>query len=534
MRWPPVPTVAPTNPLPTHPPTPCQSLALYGTFRMAQRMPGGDKMAALTRVLHRTEVGLSQPWLGWAAGAARPRSPHAPTPTGMVLPCAMQDDELSPFVPTFRANPLHPGAPPVGGCTAAPPGRRTPAAGSQRRGMAQPCPPGGPTCACRPGTDLGATALPPLLPAGCDGGKPRLCRYPVADRANAVKQFLAAADREPSLIQARQAPAAGARVDAGLGVPHTAGSLYAARRPGLPCERCPSPPRPAAPPRLRRRPQAPWLFLIETDFLFARPVAAPGPAEDPAARPQAFFYSYIFPQARVMQVRCRGGVLGGMNAHAGGGLGPAVAAGADRWAAARGPRQAARHLASQSAAPPTRSAASLPHTERDAAILPAWHGPAVGHPPHRPLPRHGPPARVAARGAAVGRPDRAGTPQWRGGAAQPVAVPGRTVRPAHPRACLAAPPHRGHPSTPDPHYADPSLTRTSAAIRAASPTRPPLYPPALPSPSPAPPAPPQIEEDEEFINKVAWVREMYAFSMAAAVDRLNLDIQVGAAGGALP
>lgn len=36
--------------------------------------PGGDKLLALTRILHRSE-----------------------------------DDELSPYVPTFRAQPLHPG-----------------------------------------------------------------------------------------------------------------------------------------------------------------------------------------------------------------------------------------------------------------------------------------------------------------------------------------------------------------------------------------------------------------------------------------
>ena len=52
-----------------------QALALYGSWRRAQRMPGGEKMVALTRVLHRSA-----------------------------------DDDLSPYVPTFRVAPRHPGA----------------------------------------------------------------------------------------------------------------------------------------------------------------------------------------------------------------------------------------------------------------------------------------------------------------------------------------------------------------------------------------------------------------------------------------
>lgn len=51
-----------------------QNLILYGTFKLAQRMPGGDKMVGFTRILHRST-----------------------------------DDALSPVIPTFRANPLHPG-----------------------------------------------------------------------------------------------------------------------------------------------------------------------------------------------------------------------------------------------------------------------------------------------------------------------------------------------------------------------------------------------------------------------------------------
>ena len=47
---------------------------MFGTYQLAQKMPGGDKMVAFTRILHR-----------------------------------QTDDALSPRVPTFRANPLHPG-----------------------------------------------------------------------------------------------------------------------------------------------------------------------------------------------------------------------------------------------------------------------------------------------------------------------------------------------------------------------------------------------------------------------------------------
>jgi hypothetical protein len=48
---------------------------MYGTFKLAQKMPGGEKMVAFTRILHRTA-----------------------------------HDALSTRVPTFLAKPLHPGA----------------------------------------------------------------------------------------------------------------------------------------------------------------------------------------------------------------------------------------------------------------------------------------------------------------------------------------------------------------------------------------------------------------------------------------
>lgn len=86
-----------------------QTLALYGTWRLARRQPGSDRLAAFTRVLHRAE-----------------------------------HDELSPFLPTFRAEPRFP------------------------------------EC----------------------GQKKSRCRYPVADRPGAVRQFLEAARTTPGLLQA--------------------------------------------------------------------------------------------------------------------------------------------------------------------------------------------------------------------------------------------------------------------------------------------------------------------------------------------
>ena len=127
-----------------------QNLIMYGTFKLAQRQPGGDKMVGFTRILHRTT-----------------------------------DDALSPLIPTFRADPLHPGAhtcvcglaPCAAGCAglwAAWPFAQLYDSGSSSRPVPQPC-----------------------LIAECDGW----CEYPVADRPNAVRQFLDAAKRDPSLIK---------------------------------------------------------------------------------------------------------------------------------------------------------------------------------------------------------------------------------------------------------------------------------------------------------------------------------------------
>ncbi|KAI7843720.1 hypothetical protein COHA_002618 [Chlorella ohadii] len=131
-----------------------QTLALYGSWRRARRMPGGDKMVALTRVLHRS-----------------------------------QDDDLSPYVPTYRVEPRHP---------------------------------------------------------DCDGRQKWAptanCSYVIADRPGAIRQFFAAAAHTPGLIK------------------------------------------------------APWVYLLETDYLFVKPVASPGPAES-GARALGFFYDYVYADA---------------------------------------------------------------------------------------------------------------------------------------------------------------------------------------------------------------------------------------------
>eukprot|EP00884_Botryococcus_braunii_P014590 jgi/Botrbrau1/23131/Bobra.0243s0061.1 len=78
----------------------------------------------------------------------------------------------------------------------------------------------------------------PLTPA-CDNW----CEFPVSDRPNAVAQFLRAAEANPSLIK------------------------------------------------------APWLLMIETDYVWHKPLAAPGPAEDASVLSLGFPFGYITPQS---------------------------------------------------------------------------------------------------------------------------------------------------------------------------------------------------------------------------------------------
>lgn len=58
-------------------------------------------------------------------------------------------------------------------------------------------------------------------------------------------------------------------------------------------------------PSLDQSMQGAWLYLIETDVLFLRPVAAPGPAEAVDVRPLGFLFVYIAPRLPSVEVRWR-------------------------------------------------------------------------------------------------------------------------------------------------------------------------------------------------------------------------------------
>ncbi|KAL3161193.1 hypothetical protein ABBQ38_009560 [Trebouxia sp. C0009 RCD-2024] len=90
-------------------------------------------------------------------------------------------------------------------------------------------------------TEVPTFRAEPLTPA-CDNW----CDFPVSDRPNAVRQFFDAAARQPSLIQ------------------------------------------------------APWLLMIETDYVWMKPLQAP-PAEDASAASVAFPFGYIDPRYPVIE-----------------------------------------------------------------------------------------------------------------------------------------------------------------------------------------------------------------------------------------
>ncbi|KAG2438731.1 hypothetical protein HXX76_005276 [Chlamydomonas incerta] len=121
-----------------------QGRIMYGTYKLVQKMPGGDKLTGFTRILHR-----------------------------------MKPDDLMNEIPTFRANPLHP---------------------------------------------------------KCD----EWCDFPVADRPNAVAQWIAAAAKEPSMIKGA------------------------------------------------------WILLLECDYVWMRPVQAPD-AYDSKTVGLQFMFDYIMP-----------------------------------------------------------------------------------------------------------------------------------------------------------------------------------------------------------------------------------------------
>lgn len=126
---------------------------MYGTYQLVQKMPGGEKLVAFTRILHR-----------------------------------QQPDVLMSEIPTWRVEPLHP---------------------------------------------------------QCD----TWCEFPVADRPNAVQQWVDAARKNSSLIQ------------------------------------------------------APWLLMIETDYVWMKPIAAP--QAESKALSIAFPFGYITPQAPILEAVMR-------------------------------------------------------------------------------------------------------------------------------------------------------------------------------------------------------------------------------------
>ncbi|GBF92072.1 hypothetical protein Rsub_04419 [Raphidocelis subcapitata] len=122
-----------------------QGRIMYASYKLAQAMPGGEKLTGFTRILHRTT-----------------------------------DDAVVGEIPTFRAYPLQP---------------------------------------------------------ACD----TWCEFPVKDRANAVVQWLMAAEGEPSMVKGA------------------------------------------------------WLLMLESDYVWRAPVQAPGDAFDPSVQGLGFVYDYINP-----------------------------------------------------------------------------------------------------------------------------------------------------------------------------------------------------------------------------------------------
>lgn len=116
---------------------------------------------------------------------------------------------------------------------------------------------------------------------------------------------------------------------------------------------------PAPPPPPGPCPQAPWLYLIETDFVFVKPIQAPGPAES-AARSLAFLYTYITPAAPGLKVK-----------------GPPACQGRRQW---------------HSGSAPLRSAAALAETGRAPRRRPHARPLDVGRPPGSRVPAAMPPA----------------------------------------------------------------------------------------------------------------------------------------------
>lgn len=128
-----------------------QARIMVGTYNLVRKMPGGERLVALTRIMHRTKP-----------------------------------DEVMDEIPTFVAQPLQP---------------------------------------------------------ECD----KWCWFPVADRANAVQQWIDAAEKDPSMIK------------------------------------------------------APWLLLLETDYVWVKPLPDPGDAYDRTVPGWSFAFDYIIPSIPLIQ-----------------------------------------------------------------------------------------------------------------------------------------------------------------------------------------------------------------------------------------
>lgn len=246
----------------------------------------------------------------------------------------------------------------------------------------------------------------------------------------AVRQFFDAGRRDPSLIQVGGGGGSNALLLPELVVGCAGRMVFPLCSPAAP---------PAAAYATARlcvpHPQAPWLYLVETDYVFVRPTLAPGPAEDPAVRPLGFLFPNVAPAA---------------------------------------PR----------------------HKE---LLVQRLYPPGLG--PIAAVPQTGPSPILARAGEW-----EALLPRWEGLAAQvrrqPVAHPLGHRGPAGPFVCRTTPPPL-----------DAVLPRSRSPRAGGA----------------------QIEADEELVKTLDWVREMYAFSFAAAVERIPLLLQVRrglASGGA--
>lgn len=181
-----------------------------------------------------------------------------------------------------------------------------------------------------------AAAPPALLSTECDGKEAEPgrrwvteCKYPPANRINATAQFFRAVQADPSLIKVDCAGLGWLGGQAmhtqplRLGISISRGAFlcvwrsdmkdasrrareeWAAVAAAAAPVACPLPLALLHPSLFSLdtlAPQAKWIYMAETDFLFVKPVVAPGPAEG-AAPALGFFYPNVFPEYPQWKVR---------------------------------------------------------------------------------------------------------------------------------------------------------------------------------------------------------------------------------------